>query len=79
MSFSSGSAFVFCSDAISTESSHYIKYTITDAFTTITIYDTISTAAVLMDFKAGGKGIAIGKSAEKDNTDEDGNLVIDPE
>lgn len=45
-----------------------MKYTLTDAFTTVTILDTVSTAAVLMDFKAGGKGIAIGKVAEKDNT-----------
>lgn len=66
-SFSSGTAFVFGGGAISTESSYDVKYTITDAFTTVTIYDTVSTAAVLMDFKAGGKGIAIGKVAEKDN------------
>ena len=66
-SFSSGTAFVFGGDAISTESSYDVKYTIADAFTTVTIYDTVSTAAVLMDFKAGGKGIAIGKVAEKDN------------
>ena len=58
---------VFGGGAISTESSYDVKYTITDAFTTVTIYDTVSTAAVLMDFKAGGKGIAIGKVAEKDN------------
>lgn len=67
-SFSSGTDFVFGGGAISTESSYDVKYTITDAFTTVTIYDTVSTAAVLMDFKAGGKGIAIGKVAEKDNT-----------
>ena len=67
-SFSSGAAFVFGGGVISTESSYDVKYTITDAFTTVTIYDTVSTAAVLMDFKAGGKGIAIGKVAEKDNT-----------
>lgn len=67
-SFSSGAAFVFGGGAISTESSYDVKYIITDAFTTVTIYDTVSTAAVLMDFKAGGKGIAIGKVAEKDNT-----------
>lgn len=65
--FSSGTAFVFGGGTISTESSYDVKYTITDAFTTVTIYDTVSTAAVLMDFKAGGKGIAIGKVAEKDN------------
>lgn len=67
-SFSSGTAFTFGGGAISTESSYDVKYTLTDAFTTVTILDTVSTAAVLMDFKAGGKGIAIGKVAEKDNT-----------
>lgn len=67
-SFSSGTAFTFGGGSISTESSYDVKYTITDAFTTITILDNVSTAAVLMDFKAGGKGIAIGKVAEKDDT-----------
>lgn len=67
-SFSSGAAFTFGGGAISTESSYDVKYTITDAFTTVTILDTVSTAAVLMDFKAGGKGIAVGKVAEYDNT-----------
>ena len=67
-SFSSGTAFTFGGGAISTESSYDVKYTITDAFTTITIIDMVSTASVLMDFKAGGKGIAIGKVSEADNT-----------
>ena len=65
--FSSGTAFTYGGGAISTESSYDVKYTLTDALTTVTIYDTVSTAAVLMDFKAGGKGIAIGKVSEKDN------------
>ena len=67
-SFSSGTAFTFGGGAISTESSYDVKYNITDAFTTITIIDMVSTASVLMDFKAGGKGIAIGKVSEKDKT-----------
>lgn len=67
-SFSSGTAFTFGGGAISTESSYDVKYTITDAFTTVTIIDIVSTASVLMDFKAGGKGIAIGKVSEKDKT-----------
>lgn len=67
-SFSSGTAVTFGGGAISTESSYDVKYTVTDAFTMVTIIDTVSTAKVLMDFKAGGKGIAIGKVAEKDNT-----------
>ncbi len=65
--FTSGTAFTYGGGAISTESSYDVKYTITDAFTTVTILDLVSTAAVLMDFKAGGKGIAIGKVSEKDN------------
>lgn len=67
-SFSSGTASTFGGGAISTESSYDVKYTITDAFTTVTIIDMVSTASVLMDFKAGGKGIAIGKVSEKDKT-----------
>lgn len=67
-SFSSGTAFTFGGGAISTESSYDVKYTIADAFTTVTIIDMVSTASVLMDFKAGGKGIAIGKVSEKDKT-----------
>lgn len=67
-SFSSETAFTFGGGAISTESSYDVKYTITDAFTTVTILDMVSTATVLMDFKAGGKGIAIGKVSEKDKT-----------
>ncbi|EJA5902351.1 TPA: pilus assembly protein [Clostridioides difficile] len=66
-SFDSGTAFVYGGGSISTESSYDVKYTITDAFTTVTIYDTVSTAKVLMDFKVGGTGVAIGKVAEKDN------------
>lgn len=65
--FTSCTAFTF-GGSISTESSYDIKYTITDAFATITVLDTVSTASVLMDFKAGGKGIAIGKVSEYDNT-----------
>jgi hypothetical protein len=65
--FSSGTAFTF-GGSISAESSYDIKYTISDAFTTVTVNDTISTVSVLMDFKAGGKGIAIGKVSEFNNT-----------
>lgn len=67
-SFSSGTAIIFGGGGISTESSYDVRYTITDAFTSITVTDTVSTASVLMDFKAGGKGLAIGKVSERDNT-----------
>lgn len=66
--FSSGTAFTFGGGKISTETSYDIKYTLTDAFTTIAIQDIVSTAAVVMDFKKGGKGVAVGKVSEKDNT-----------
>lgn len=66
--FSSGIAFTFGGGNISSEFSYDIKYTITDAFTTITVYDVVSTAAVVMDFKVGGKGVAVGKVSEADDT-----------
>lgn len=65
--FSSGTAFTFGGGKISTETSYDIKYTLTDAFTTIAIQDIVSTAAVVMDFKQGGKGVAVGKVSEVDN------------
>lgn len=67
VAFSSGTAVVFGGGAISTETSYDIKYTLTDAFTSISIQDIVSTASVVMDFKAGGKGVAVGKVAETDN------------
>lgn len=67
-SFVSGTTFIFGDGQISTESSYDIKYVIVDTFSEITMTDTVSTAAVLMDFKAGGKGIAIGKVSEKEKT-----------
>lgn len=67
VAFSSGTAVVFGGGAISTETSYDIKYTLTDAFTSVSIQDIVSTAAVVMDFKAGGKGVAVGKVSETDN------------
>lgn len=66
VAFSSGTAFIFGGGAISTETSYDIKYTLTDAFVTISIQDIVSTAAVVMDFKQGGKGVAVGKVSEVD-------------
>ena len=66
-SFSSGTAFTFGGGNLSAEYTYDIKYTLTDAFTTIAIQDTVSTASVVMDFKSGGKGVAIGKVAETNN------------
>lgn len=67
--FSSNTAFTFGGGNISTESTYEIKYTLTDAFTSISITDTVSTVSVVMDFKSGGNGVAIGKVAEDDAFD----------
>ena len=62
--FTSGTAFVFGGGNINTDYTYDIRYTVTDAFNTVTVVDRLSTAAVLMDFKAGGTGLAIGKVSE---------------
>lgn len=66
--FSSGTAITFGSGNLSSEYSYDIKYTIADQFHSISVYDVVTTAAVVMDFKAGGKGVAIGKVSEFDDT-----------
>lgn len=67
-SFSSGTAFTFGGGNLSADYSYDIRYTIADAFTTVNVYDVVTTAAVVMDFKAGGKGVAVGKVSEFDDT-----------
>ena len=64
--FSSGTAFTFGGGNLATDYSYDIKFTLTDAFTTVSVVMTLSTASVLMDFKSGGTGLAIGKVSEKD-------------
>lgn len=64
--FTSGTAFTFGGGNISAESSYEVKFKLTDAFTSIEVTDTLSTASVVMDFKSGGLGVAVGKVAEKD-------------
>lgn len=64
--FTSGTAFTFGSGNISAESSYEVKFKLTDAFTSIEVTDTLSTASVVMDFKSGGLGVAVGKVAETD-------------
>ena len=53
--------------AVSTESSYEIEISIQDSFTSVSQVATISTAATTMDFRKGGKGVAVGKVAEQDN------------
>ena len=65
--FTSGTAFTFGGGNISAESSYEVKFKLTDAFTSIEVTDTLSTASVVMDFKSGGLGVAVGKVAETDH------------
>lgn len=68
VTFASNTAFTYGSGQISTETSYEVRYTLEDAFSTISVQEIVSTAAVVMDFKSGGKGVAIGKVSERDNT-----------
>ena len=65
--FVSGAAVVFGGGNISTEYSFDVRYTLKDTFSSVSIQEIISTAAVVMDFKRGGKGVAVGKVAEDEN------------
>lgn len=53
-------------DAISVDSSYTLRLKVTDYFTTSTATVDISSGFTLMDFRATGKGIGIGKVSEKD-------------
>lgn len=68
VTFASNTAFTYGRGQISTETSYDVRYTLEDAFFTISVQEIVSTAAVVMDFKSGGKGVAIGKVSESDNT-----------
>ena len=68
VTFASNTAFTYGRGQISTETSYDVRYTLEDAFSTISVQEIVSTAAVVMDFKSGGKGVAIGKVSESDNT-----------
>lgn len=71
-SWSTGVAFssnvpVVIAGSASIDSSYQVMYEVTDAFTTVQFIDMLSTAFTTMDFKKGGKGVAIGKVSEYDN------------
>ncbi len=53
---------------ISAESTYTFEVQVSDAFTTISKQVTVNSAEFIMDFKAGGDGIAFGKSAEESDT-----------
>lgn len=67
VTFSSGTQFTFGGGNLSVDYSYDIRFTLTDAFGTVTVIDSLSTASVLMDFKAGGTGLAVGKVSETEN------------
>ncbi len=67
VTFTSGTQFIFGGGNLSVDYSYDIRFTLTDAFGTVTVIDALSTASVLMDFKAGGTGLAVGKVSETDN------------
>lgn len=52
---------------LSTEYSYDVEISIGDYFTGATWHSNIPTAAYTMHFKKGGKGVAFGKAAERDN------------
>lgn len=71
-SWSTGVAFssnvpVVIAGSASIDSSYQVMYEVTDAFTTVQFIGMLSTAFTTMDFKKGGKGVAIGKVSEYDN------------
>ena len=65
--FTSGTEFTFGGGKLTTDSTYDIRLRLTDAFGTVTVVDKLSTASVIMDFKAGGLGVAVGKVSETDN------------
>lgn len=65
--FSSGVEYILGGGNLSTDYSYDIKFVLTDAFGSYYVLETISTASVVMDFKAGGLGVAVGKVSETDN------------
>lgn len=65
--FNSNTSVIFGNGKISADNSYEVCYELKDTFNTITVTDIVSTASVVMDFKAGGNGVAVGKVSEYDN------------
>lgn len=66
-SLSDNVAGVFGDGLMEAEASYDVRYELSDAFSTVTYQSYVSTAFFLMHFKRGGRGIAIGKTAEEEN------------
>ena len=56
MTFASNTAFTYGKGQISTETSYDVRYTLEDAFSTISVQEIVSTAAVVMTLRAAAKG-----------------------
>lgn len=54
--FNSNTNVIFGNGKISADNSYEVCYELKDTFNTITVTDIVSTASVVMDFKAGGNG-----------------------
>lgn len=65
-SISSGKEVIIGGGKIDANTSYDIRLVVQDAFVSIIVPMTIPTAFTTLDFRNGGKGIAIGKVAEKD-------------
>lgn len=63
--FTSGTAVVIAGSA-SADKAWEVKYELQDAFTTVSFIDIVSTSYSTIDFRLGGKGVAVGKVSEKD-------------
>ena len=68
---SSGTAIIIGANKISPNNSYEFMLTIQDAFETVTKTITVQTASTTLDFRQGGKGIAIGKVSERDGLEID--------
>lgn len=64
--YTSGIAVLF-NAAASVDYSYEVMYEMTDALTTIQRIDEVSSGFTTMDFRKGGRGVAIGKVAEQDD------------
>lgn len=66
-SYASARGMVIGNGGISTSSTYNVRFTVSDSFETVTKIVDVAPAFVTIDFKRGGKGIAIGKASEQDN------------
>lgn len=64
--YTSGSTFLFNANA-NVDYSYEVMYELTDALTTIQRIDEVSSGFTTMDFRKGGRGVAIGKVSEVDD------------